>query len=736
MIEFKESKFYKLLQDFSLNNDKETFLQMLAEFYNRTESIINKNISQDEIIKELRELYLDFNEKGIDENIVREKVNYFLENNVKIKNILTKLVINTNKIEDNTEKLNINTNNIKNILAKLVINTNKIEDNTEKLNINTNNIENINSQLDKKANIQEVFLKNNGININDLDEETRKTFLEAQGIDVNYVLGKDNVLTDNLGNNVVTGAKLGLGTLRLIGGYTTRGDVFPGLTITTGQFISWISGQPASNDNYFCCLDYIDVTPNTVITFSHGVKGAFYGQANNFIEGIDGNLSDTNVNVFVPSNAYKMRFSSSITNKDDFSVIVENSESTSTYKIPKKLDGKDVELEENFIKTNHLSDSSVTRNKCDNTIVKYKKSRNLFNPTTVTSGFVNWNTGLIQANENYVASDYIEIKPNEVINQSFNTHCCFFTEDKSFIAGNRDTETPEVLIAPSNAKYVRVSFYPYRINEYMIVSGEELGEFEEYGFTVDNIVDGKEVYFPIKPNKLERYEKSRFYGKKVSWYGTSITQGYEWCKLVNEVFKFNATNNGVGGTSICKEDENSSMCTKNRMLGMYSSITDTNTGEVTLSGTPIPSDVEIIFIEGGTNDWARNWLIGIKEFSENPNDQTFAGACHLMFKNMTELFPNAEIIVIGSPFGKMENRTSFSNKYGVLNNQNLQTVEYGDILLDIAGKWGIKGFNMGRVMQVHDNNISTLIPDGLHFNTEKVQKMAADAVISYLLTQN
>ena len=43
MIEFKESKFYKLLQDFFINNNKETFLQMLGEFYNRTEGIIDKN---------------------------------------------------------------------------------------------------------------------------------------------------------------------------------------------------------------------------------------------------------------------------------------------------------------------------------------------------------------------------------------------------------------------------------------------------------------------------------------------------------------------------------------------------------------------------------------------------------------------------------------------------------------------------------------------------------------------
>ena len=119
MIEFTESNFYKSLQDFFINNNKETFLQMLAEFYNRTEGIIEKNVNQDELIKELRELYLEFNEKGIDENIVIEKVNYFVENNVKIKDILAKLIINTNKIEDNTEKLNTNTNNIKNIKSQM-----------------------------------------------------------------------------------------------------------------------------------------------------------------------------------------------------------------------------------------------------------------------------------------------------------------------------------------------------------------------------------------------------------------------------------------------------------------------------------------------------------------------------------------------------------------------------------------------------------------------------------------
>ena len=112
MLEFKESKFYKLLQDFFINNDKETFIQFLAEFYNKTEGIIDKNIIQDEIIKELRELYIKFNEKGIDVNIVREKVNYFVENNEKIQDIITKIIRNKNNIENITSQLDTKANDV------------------------------------------------------------------------------------------------------------------------------------------------------------------------------------------------------------------------------------------------------------------------------------------------------------------------------------------------------------------------------------------------------------------------------------------------------------------------------------------------------------------------------------------------------------------------------------------------------------------------------------------------
>ena len=108
MIAFTESNFYKALQDFFVNNNKETFLEMLGEFYNRTQVIIDKNESQDDIIKELRELYITLNEKNIDNNIVKEKVNYFLENSNKIQKIYLELShkANITKINDLEGQIN------------------------------------------------------------------------------------------------------------------------------------------------------------------------------------------------------------------------------------------------------------------------------------------------------------------------------------------------------------------------------------------------------------------------------------------------------------------------------------------------------------------------------------------------------------------------------------------------------------------------------------------------------
>ena len=184
MSKFEESNFYKALQDFFINADKKTFLQFLAEFYNRTEGIIDKDNIQDDLIKELRELYLEFNEKGIDDNIVREKVNYFVENNVKIKDIIAKLIINTNNIENINTQLDTNIKNINSQLDTIEsgkANTIYVDSEIGKLNSTIINIDN------KKANQNMV---------NDLKNQVNSLVLGAVGDGNNAEIIQARVYSD------------------------------------------------------------------------------------------------------------------------------------------------------------------------------------------------------------------------------------------------------------------------------------------------------------------------------------------------------------------------------------------------------------------------------------------------------------------------------------------------------------------------------------------------------------
>ena len=105
-------------------------------------------------------MYIKFNENGIDENIVREKVNYFVKNNVKIQNIIAKLIANTN------------------------------------------NIKNINSQLEQKAQKNEVRVSTDikPINISEMDTETKKLFTGGSV----PVVGEDTVREENIVNKSVS----------------------------------------------------------------------------------------------------------------------------------------------------------------------------------------------------------------------------------------------------------------------------------------------------------------------------------------------------------------------------------------------------------------------------------------------------------------------------------------------------------------------------------------------------
>lgn len=396
-----------------------------------------------------------------------------------------------------------------------------------------------------------------------------------------------------------------------------------------------------------------------------------------------------------------------------------------------------------------LNDIKITPEKT--TFMERIHTHNRYNSRTNVFGFIAPSSGTVHSSETIQTTDFIEVT-DKYLNASKVVNGTQISATMRFVA-QFDANKKIIYFADSNKTVNNVQYvqlHPYTAFVRVSFTVSERSYPLQLEFTPDNVItsyvpyepDGFKLLPEFLPSTTDETTSSPLTGKKVAWLGSSITQGYAWCELVNRFFNFEATNCGVGGTTVVYENK-SSMCTKERLLGTYSNVTDPNTGQVTANGVAIPSDVEIIFWEGGTNDWARNCALGdTKEitYDEDGNialdTSTFYGACHQALKNMTELFPNAVIIPIGTPFGKMKNRTSFKNKYGLLNNQNLQSVEYGDALIEVCGLWGFKGVNMGREMGVHDNNVATLVPDGLHLTTKEVQSRASKVIINHLLSLN
>lgn len=203
-------------------------------------------------------------------------------------------------------------------------------------------------------------------------------------------------------------------------------------------------------------------------------------------------------------------------------------------------------------------------------------------------------------------------------------------------------------------------------------------------------------------------------GLKTAWYGDSLTELYYHCEYVNQYFGFEGYNCGVSGTSVANLNE-LSMC---------------HSGRMTMEGKAIPSDADVIIIMAGTNDWAANVPLGDKKliFDAEGNirvdDTTFYGACHIMFNHLTQMYPDAYILVIGSPIAA-------ANQYNLYNELDLTSFDYGNALCDAASIWGIPSFNIGEMMGINVNNVddaSALMYEGIHF-VDGGARMAADVII-------
>lgn len=258
---------------------------------------------------------------------------------------------------------------------------------------------------------------------------------------------------------------------------------------TPNKYVVQTDGTLANNSSY-TVSDYIKIKPNTIYRKSSNLLYyAFYTSDKKYIT----TTTTSTTTLLTPNNAQYLRVTLNKSEVDSFMVVEGNTlpESYIPYSvnIPSKFVDIDLSEMNGSISANRLENKSITLNK----LGFLKTSVNKFNKNTVTRDFyVNPTTGLLSPNTNWTSSNYIDVNNGEDYYKSTtNTYYAWYDVNKTYISTT--TITNNVIKAPENASYLRVSVQPSELATYMVSEGNKAPtQYEEfYNFIPSELIDHK-----------------------------------------------------------------------------------------------------------------------------------------------------------------------------------------------------------------------------------------------------
>ena len=478
--------------------------------------------------------------------------------------------------------------------------------------------EKISSQLEHKANENEVFLKQNGINMNDLDEETRQAILENNSIDINYVLGVENVKNINVADNTVDYNNTTFFDIE------KSVNVFDYTKAIDGYIVNGEYGTLQEHSEG-CVSDYIRVNPGDMLRFDNNWEGCFYNKDKQHHSKKEFGETER----IVPEGAYFYRHNVSKALKQSFMITINKPIPTSYTPFYENIDfnEKTKEILKRFLENEKISPD-------DTDFATRKSTINLFNKETITNGYIVGNTGeLIPHSDGGCASDFIEVNELEKIYINSNWNGCCYDKNKNFLWQKEFGETE--FITPANTKYIRMSL-PYSNKDSYMVSRTPITEYVKFDgyfkFTDNNdlLSIAKQLSPLITTHKSLNGKKWVVVGDSLTEKNSRTTKNYH--DYIAEETGINVYNMGVGGTGYKRMESQS-----DGYRAFYQRIVD------------VPLDADIITIFGSGND-----LSLIDELG-NPSDATTDTICGCMnetFKRLFERIPGAKVgVVLPCPWG-------------------------------------------------------------------------------------
>lgn len=255
------------------------------------------------------------------------------------------------------------------------------------------------------------------------------------------------------------------------------------------------------------------------------------------------------------------------------------------------------------------------------------ESTNVFDPDDVTGGVLVNGYGNEEANTSTVATGYYEVKSGDIIRFTpytinYAQSIFVFDSDKNVLATGLYPRTDNAdysqITIPSNGKYFRFNIYFRKFTETVITINQPFSKTLAGKF-------GK--YIAIKPDIT--YE-SNLYNKFISYNGDSICEGRyngtnanggAYPNLISRITGSRAENRAIGGgilaSAVGDGGQTPERCVVNDIINMS-------------------EDADVVCIEGGYNDYARDVPLGTmtaeSDLTGTVDTTTICGALESIFR--------------------------------------------------------------------------------------------------------
>lgn len=239
------------------------------------------------------------------------------------------------------------------------------------------------------------------------------------------------------------------------------GNLYNKDTVIVGKYVSATSGRLGDNVNYFAS-EFIKVNPGDKITTLYKDQIAMYDINLIFIKGLGNGVGVTHepYTFIIPDNVYYIRLTIFKTYVNLLKVVVgedTNVSLTNSIEIPKLI-----------VKESNI-DCSIDINRIDQIV----KSNNLFNPLKAEKGkYVLFSSGDLSDNSEYYVSDFIPVEELQLYLMTHKDQLALYDINKKYITGiGNQTGNPFEVLIPKDARYIRISIYHSRLEDFQFVKG-------------------------------------------------------------------------------------------------------------------------------------------------------------------------------------------------------------------------------------------------------------------------